>query len=83
MTNVVRHAADARAAVRLAYSERELVVQVDNDSDSAMVNGPSRAGNGIPGMRERAVALGGILEAGPTPDGGFRVRATLPLSDAP
>ena len=37
-----------------------------------------RSGQGIPGMRERARALGGTLEAGPRPGGGFRVRASLP-----
>ena len=47
--------------------------------------GPSSGpggGNGIPGMRERAVALGGTLQAGPNPEGGFRVRAWLPLGDS-
>jgi hypothetical protein len=37
-----------------------------------------RAGNGLVGMRERAVALGGSVTAGPRPDGGFRVAAHLP-----
>ena len=37
-------------------------------------------GNGIPGMRERAVALGGTFDAGPRSDGGFRVRARIPVS---
>ncbi|MDT7642157.1 MAG: hypothetical protein QOC83_6445, partial [Pseudonocardiales bacterium] len=36
-------------------------------------------GNGIPGMRERAAALGGQLWVGPAPGGGFRVRAELPV----
>jgi signal transduction histidine kinase len=40
---------------------------------------PTRVGLGIPGMRERAALLGGSLEAGPGPSGGFRVRARLPL----
>ena len=40
----------------------------------------SRSGQGIPGMRERARALGGSLEAGPRPGGGFRVQATLPVA---
>jgi signal transduction histidine kinase len=39
-------------------------------------------GNGIVGMRERAAALGGDLEAGPRPNGGFRVRARIPLGAA-
>jgi signal transduction histidine kinase len=82
LTNVVRHATGAPAAVHLAYRDHELVVQVENDSGGTLVNGNSRGGNGIPGMRERAVALGGILEAGPTLHGGFRVRARLPLPDA-
>ena len=82
LTNIVRHAAGTPAAVHLAYHERELVVQVDNDGGGAWVNGSSEGGNGIPGMRERAAALGGILEAGPQPHGGFRVRATLPLTNA-
>ena len=40
-------------------------------------------GNGIPGMRERAAALGGRFAAGPRPDGGFRVRAELPMPAGP
>ena len=39
-------------------------------------------GHGLTGMRERAVAVGGWLEAGPGPDGGFRVRACLPTQGA-
>lgn len=42
----------------------------------------SPAGNGIGGMRERAAALGGTLEAGQNDTGGWRVRATLPLGAA-
>jgi signal transduction histidine kinase len=41
------------------------------------------AGAGIEGMRERAVSLGGSLEAGPEAGGGFSVRARLPLPAAP
>ncbi len=38
----------------------------------------SRTGHGLVGMRERALLLGGQLEAGPAPAGGFRVQATIP-----
>jgi signal transduction histidine kinase len=44
-----------------------------------MGGGPERAGHGIIGMRERASLCGGDLHALPRPDGGFVVRARLPL----
>jgi signal transduction histidine kinase len=40
---------------------------------------PQGSGHGIPGMRERTAAVGGDLEAGPGPAGGFRVHASLPF----
>jgi len=82
LTNAVRHAGPASATVRIVYGERDLGVQVDDDG-----RGPpspqSVGGSGIVGMRERAVALGGQLTAGPRPGGGFRVRARFPLEAAP
>ncbi len=84
LTNIARHAAGAPVALQLVYRQRELVVQVENDAGvGTAVNGTAGGGNGIPGMRERVTALGGILEASPQPEGGFRVRATLPLPGAP
>ncbi|HEY2175175.1 MAG TPA: sensor histidine kinase [Mycobacteriales bacterium] len=88
LTNVTRHAGPANAVVRVVYGSDQLTVEVADDgvgrrtafdADSASDSGSDSGGNGIPGMRERAVALGGRLEAGPRSDGGFRVRATLPL----
>jgi len=49
------------------------------DGSGAGSSNGNGSGQGIMGMRERARALGGSLEAGPQPGGGFRVRATLPL----
>ncbi len=78
LTNVARHAQSATAAVRLEYGDAGLVVEIEDSGGGAPVTAPANAGNGIRGMRERAVALGGTFEAGPRPHGGFRVRARLP-----
>ena len=79
LTNVARHAGRTTATVRIAYGARDLSVQVDDDGLGAAARGSSGGGAGILGMRERTAALGGEFEAGPRPEGGFRVRARLPL----
>lgn len=78
LTNVARHAGSGAADVRVVYGRDDLVVQVDDDGHARR---PFVAGTGITGMRERAGALAGQLQAGPRADGGFRVRAWLPLAD--
>jgi signal transduction histidine kinase len=95
LTNVLKHAGPARAEVRVGYGDRDLLVEVtDNgrgvdeglESASGRRSGESdrqvrrSAGHGLIGMRERVAAFGGHLEAGPGPDGGFRVAARLPLA---
>jgi signal transduction histidine kinase len=80
VTNVVRHAGAGRATIRFARRPGELVVQVDDDGRGpTRGDAPAGGGRGIAGMRERARALGGRLEAGPRPGLGFRVRACFPL----
>ena len=94
LTNVVRHAGRATATVRVAYADDAVSVQVDDDGRGTPADNPTGdsspgdsstggigSGNGITGMRERATALGGRLDAGPRADGGFRVRAWLPLGE--
>jgi signal transduction histidine kinase len=83
LTNVTRHARGASATVRISYGDRELTVQVDDDGRGSRADGAAGAGTGIVGMRERVGALGGELQAGPRPEGGFEVRARLPLGGAP
>jgi signal transduction histidine kinase len=78
LTNVSRHAGGATAAVRIGYADEELVVQVDDDG-TATVARPPVPGVGLLGMRERVTALGGRLRAEPRSEGGFTVRAELPL----
>ncbi len=81
LTNTLRHARGTRAEVTLRYSAELLELDVlDNGRGSAAVDGTP--GYGILGMRERATMLGGTLEAGPVPGGGFRVSASLPLEPA-
>ncbi|WP_432930572.1 histidine kinase [Microbispora sp. CA-135349] len=80
LTNVARHAPGSRVTVRVAYAPEELTVTIEDDgSGTARAEAGLGGGNGIPGMRERAAALGGSLSAGPRPGGGFRVEARLPL----
>lgn len=91
LTNVVRHAAASTVTISLAYGTGELTVQVDDDGRNGGCardggrprDGGRTGGNGLTGMRERAAALGGQFEAGPTLSGGFRVRACLPVSREP
>jgi signal transduction histidine kinase len=77
LTNATRHAPGAAARVRLAYENDRLYVGIENNSGQER-NGSGRGrGVGIAGMHERATALGGTLEAGPSACG-FRVTAELP-----
>jgi signal transduction histidine kinase len=82
LTNVTRHAGHATATVRVAYGPRDLTVEIDDDGSGPATTNATPGGKGILGMRERASALGGSLDAGPRPSGGFRVKATLPLDGA-
>lgn len=77
LTNVVRHAGASRCRVTLDYRGEELAVEITDDGRGC--DQPAAAGFGITGMRERASLLHGQFSAGPRPEGGFRVRARLPL----
>ncbi|MGH9137507.1 MAG: sensor histidine kinase, partial [Acidimicrobiales bacterium] len=79
LTNVVRHARAASAAVVLRYDPAAIIVEVLDDGNGAR-GGPVRPGHGLVGMRERVAAVGGSLDAGPLPGRGFRVRACLPTT---
>ncbi|MZF85532.1 sensor histidine kinase [Streptomyces sp. SID5643] len=81
LTNVVRHSGSRHARVHLAHDARVLRLRVDDDGP-ATGDDAGGSGNGLAGMRERAAALGGTIEAGPRPDGGFRVLAVLPLTSS-
>jgi signal transduction histidine kinase len=77
LTNVARHAGPhARARVRLTRHDGVIEVEVRDDGPGAP--GALQPRGGLTGMRERAAAVGGRLEAGSAPGGGFRVWASLP-----
>ncbi|MFF4457027.1 sensor histidine kinase [Streptomyces goshikiensis] len=80
LTNCHKHAPGARVVVRLAHRDGEVAMQVENgpcDGKAAEPGLPS-GGNGLVGMRERVLGLGGVFVSGPTDDGGFKVSAVLP-----
>lgn len=85
LTNVHKHAAGAKVMVRLAHRDDEVAMQVENgpaDVASPDAGLPS-GGNGLVGMRERVLALGGVFVSGVTDAGGWRVSAVLPDRVAP
>ncbi|GHH68639.1 two-component sensor histidine kinase [Streptosporangium violaceochromogenes] len=79
LTNVARHAPGASVTVALEYGPRELLIRV-TDSGGTAPGESLGGGNGIPGMRERATALGGTLTA-EHHGAGFRVEARLPIPE--
>ncbi|WBB70443.1 sensor histidine kinase [Micromonospora sp. WMMD812] len=81
LTNVLRHAGPATAAVRIRYTPTGVEVEVADTGRGVVGAAHGTAGSGLAGMRERIVALGGSFEAGPTVGGGFRVHARLPVEE--
>ena len=82
LTNVRRHAPGAPVSVSVAQERDRLTVRTANGPTAYEPPAPGGSGYGIAGMRERAAALGGGVEAAPTDDGGFAVTAVLPLRPA-
>lgn len=80
LTNVLRHAPSAHTQVEVVYGERELLLSVvDDGRGAAPRERKAPGGNGLIGMRERVLLYGGRLDVGPREEGGFAVRARLPL----
>ncbi len=83
LTNTLKHAGKTHATVTVRYEEAALGIEVLDEGRGVT---PAAAtvvgGRGLLGMRERVATFRGELEAGPRPEGGFGVRARLPLADA-
>ncbi|TWP52930.1 sensor histidine kinase [Lentzea tibetensis] len=82
LTNILKHAGPGTSTlVRLARTDEEVRLEVvDNGFGSPQDVVAVSGGNGLIGMRERAHVLGGSLDAGPNPGGGWRVRAVFPVT---
>jgi signal transduction histidine kinase len=93
LTNVMKHAGQARSTVRLDYGPRDLLITVSDDGRPAaggLGAGPGERAEpvsgsgerGLIGLRERIAVYGGELDAGPRPGGGWRLAARIPLDSA-
>ncbi len=99
LTNTIKHAGRARAAVRLRYEAERIAIEVADEGpapgaagdrgaspgagDGVQGRGAPGTGHGLIGMAERVHLYGGTFRAGPRPGGGFGVEASLPLDGAP
>lgn len=85
LTNTRKHGGgEASATVRLAFGDTELDLLIEDDGHGArrelcQEGGRDGLGQGLIGMRERIGMVGGTLDAGPRPGGGFRISAVLPF----
>ncbi len=82
LTNVVKHAAPARCTVTVAADGARARVEVTDDGPGhgVLPQKGDHQGHGLVGMRERVMMYGGAFSAGPRPEGGFRVAATIPYA---
>jgi signal transduction histidine kinase len=81
VTNAVRHARSAtRVTVDVADEGTQVRLTIRDDGETTSGHPP--AGYGVLGMTERAAVLGGMLTAGPAPEGGWTVAAVLPKRGA-
>jgi two-component system, NarL family, sensor histidine kinase DesK len=76
-TNVIRHSGAQHCAIRVDANAEHAAVEIEDDG-SGVLNGAT--GSGLSGLRERAQRLRGELEAGSRPEGGFRLRLSVPLT---
>lgn len=79
LTNTLKHAGAAHASVTISYGAHALELEIRDDGRPGALTGDG-TGHGLVGMRERVALYGGVLNAGRSTDGGFGVRARLPLN---
>jgi signal transduction histidine kinase len=77
LTNALKHAGPTRARVVIRYGEDSIQLEVEDSGKGGATT--QDGGHGLAGIRERVELFGGDLESGPRSNGGYAVRATLPL----
>ncbi len=77
LTNVRKHASASAVQVALAYESERVVLTISDNGTGR--RGEQAEGFGLLGLRERMALLGGSLEAGDRPEGGFRLRVEVPM----
>ncbi|MDA8237003.1 MAG: sensor histidine kinase [Chloroflexi bacterium] len=85
-TNVVRHSGSAHCAITVEATAHEARLEILDDGRGAEPRGPARGsatGSGLAGIRERVEAAGGTLDAGPPPEGGYRLVVVVPVPAEP
>ncbi|MFJ4713100.1 sensor histidine kinase [Streptomyces sp. NPDC088785] len=83
LSNTLRHAPGAEAAVEVSYVLGGLGLRVVNGPPTGLVKPSPGAGHGITGMRERVSMLSGEMTAGPSADGGYEITVFVPVAAAP
>lgn len=79
LTNALKHAGASAVHVQVTYGERDLTIEIVDDGRGSSSNGME--GHGLIGMRERVAMFNGKMEFGNSSQGGFRLRAEIPLDD--
>jgi signal transduction histidine kinase len=79
LTNAVKYAYGQHTLVRVAYSDQMVAVEVCTDGSATVADVAVGIGRGLAGLRERVSVFGGDFAAGPTPAGGFLIRASIPV----
>jgi signal transduction histidine kinase len=80
VTNVIKHGRASTCTIRIAHDGGAITLEITDDGRGAQQGMLEPAGSGLAGLRERVAALGGSCQAGPLPEGGFRLAVTVPLS---
>ncbi|MEU5885028.1 histidine kinase [Spirillospora sp. NPDC047279] len=81
LTNTAKHAAGASVTITIDHGPRALCLDVTDTGGRPAPAARTGTGRGLIGMRERLAVYGGTLDAGPSPNGGYRVHAVVPLED--